>query len=248
MVIAQPLLEELAVQESRGLYSTNPSGRRTTRKLILIPGQSVDLAEFIGIFLGDGGFGNGWQITISFNHRADHAYAEFIQALIRQLFGLEAAWRIRKQWGSADLVVSSIALAEFLQELGIPRGPKHRVITGVPGWIANCEAYRVACLRGLMDTDGCVYQHRYQVNGKWYAYPKLGFAGANPFLCQFVESSMRQLGLPAHRRQFGTRVFLDDMNAVQRYFKVVGTHNPRHRERFEKYAGEVPKWSTGAVC
>ena len=211
------------------------------RKSIQIPPRSEELAEFIGVFLGDGGFRNAWQLTISFNQKADREYATFIQGLVRQLFELKVTWSIRERWGAGDLLMSSTALVEFLEEMGLRRGRKVTSITGVPAWIEAALAYRTACLRGLMDTDGCVYQHRYRINGRWYAYPKLCFAGVIPSLCQFVERTLQELGIPAYATQGGQRVFVHSLTAVRRYFEVVGTHNPRYWRRFEQYAGEVPK-------
>ncbi len=209
----------------------------TTRKAIRTPEYSEELAEFIGIFLGDGGFRNSWQVTVSFNHRADRAYAEFIRGLVRRLFDLDAARYIRPRWSSADLVISSTTLVEFLESIGLPRGRKSEVIHAVPSWVSSVDAYRLACLRGLMDTDGCVYQHRYAVHGKTYTYPKLCFAGSIPSLCQFVEESFRQLGLRPYTHPNGQRIYVTSVDAVHRYFDVVGTHNPRYQERFRQYSG-----------
>ena len=127
-----------------------------TRKVIRIPPRSEELAEFIGIFLGDGGFRNAWQITISFNMHADRAYAEFIHALIKRLFGLDVTWQIREFFGSGDLLISSIALVEFFERVGLHRGRKTPISVAVPDWIESEKDYRIACLRGLMDTDGSI--------------------------------------------------------------------------------------------
>lgn len=211
-----------------------PRGGWKVRKTILIPAHSEKLAEFFGIMLGDGCIRNGWQVGISFNQHGDQPYALFIQQLIKQLFGLEASCVIRPS--SADLVISSVALVDFLREHGFPAGSKCETLTEVPGWIRDVTEFRVACLRGLMDTDGCVFRHRYRVNGKEYSYPKLGFAAAISCLTQFVAETFRQLALRAHIHQQGQRVFVYSWKDVIRYFEVVGTHNPRYQQRFESYA------------
>lgn len=71
------------------------------RKKIKHPKPSELLAEFIGIFLGDGSFGNKYQIVISWNHRCEQNYAKYIQKMILKLFGLDSKMRVRKQYGSA---------------------------------------------------------------------------------------------------------------------------------------------------
>ncbi len=211
----------------------NPGGGWKTRKTILTPVHSEDLAEFIGIMLGDGCIRNQWQVGVSFNQHGDRPYAEFIWKMIKRLFGLEAAYSIRSS--SVDLVVSSTALVAFLQERGFPKGSKRETLTAVPSWVQDTQNIRIVCLRGLMDTDGCVFRHRYRVNGKEYSYPKLAFASASPCLVQFVVKSFQMLDLPAYVHQQGQRVFVYSRKAVVRYFEIVGTHNPRYRQRFEEY-------------
>lgn len=215
---------------------STPGGRWKLRKPILSPPRNEDLAEFMGILFGDGCIRNTWQVAVSFNQHGDRPYAEFIGKVIRQLFGLGATYCIRSS--SADLIVSSTALVSFVKEQGFPAGSKCETLTEVPRWIVHTHNLRLACLRGLMDTDGCVFRHRYRVHGKNYAYPKLAFAAAIPCLIQFVAESFRILGLAAHVRQHGQRVFIDGQQSVARYFEVVGTHNPRYQQRFEAYTRE----------
>jgi hypothetical protein len=110
----------------------------------------------------------------------------------------------------------------------------------------------MACLRGLMDTDGCVFRHGYRIKGTAYSYPKLGFALASRCLTHFVQRSFQYIGLPAYLHQNGQRVFIYSRKAVMMYFAVIGTHNPRYRYRFETYLREsqerYPRGRTGAVC
>lgn len=40
---------------------------KSHRKDVVLPKHSVDLAEFFGIMMGDGGINNPWQITITVN-------------------------------------------------------------------------------------------------------------------------------------------------------------------------------------
>jgi len=45
---------------------------------VQLPKHSAELAEFIGIMLGDGGIHTPWQATISMNWLSDRKYAEYI--------------------------------------------------------------------------------------------------------------------------------------------------------------------------
>ncbi len=87
------------------------------RKKIKHPKPSELLAEFIGIFLGDGSFGTKYQIVISWNHKCEQDYAKHIQKMVRKLFGLESRIRIRKEYGSAEIVISSSNLVDCISGL-----------------------------------------------------------------------------------------------------------------------------------
>lgn len=45
--------------------------KKSHRKPIRIPAQSVELAEFFGVMMGDGGINNHWQANITLNAEAD---------------------------------------------------------------------------------------------------------------------------------------------------------------------------------
>ena len=49
------------------------------RKEISHPNRSVDLAEFIGILLGDGGLPGNHQARITFNYQTDFKYSGYIR-------------------------------------------------------------------------------------------------------------------------------------------------------------------------
>lgn len=210
------------------------------RKTITKPAPSKLLAEFIGIMLGDGGVRNSWQIAVSYNGREDQEYAVWLYRLIQRLFSVTPAYLVRKEIGAADLVVSSTALVDFLVGLGIPRGHKLRHGLAIPRWIMDNLRYRLVCLRGLMDTDGSVYAHRYRVNGTAYQYVKLCFSSASPALLNDVDQILKEAGYSP--RLHNRCVYLERSSDVDRYFAEVGTHNPRYLQRYQnarRYRGRL---------
>ncbi len=48
-------------------------------------------------------------------------------------------------------------LIEELLKLGLMRGDKIKNNIGVPYWIKENEIYTKKCIKGLIDTDGCIY-------------------------------------------------------------------------------------------
>lgn len=133
------------------------------------------------------------------------------------------------------MVVSSKALVDYLGRIaGLRPGNKLRNGLDIPKWIWNRRSYQVACLRGLMDTDGDLFIHRYKVNGKEYAYPKMSFYSYSPQLLQSVHQILSGLGFHV-RRTKGHRVWIDRLHEVQRFFQVIGTRHQRRRDLLEDF-------------
>ena len=205
------------------------------RKPVTRPLPSVDLAELMGIMLGDGGMTN-FQVKVSFNE-LDAAYADHVKQLIASLFGVSPVKAVDAHDHAFDLVVSRVEAVELLESFGLRRGDKIQHQVDVPSWVWKRGDYRIACLRGLMDTDGCVYHHRYTVNGNTYGYCKLCFTSYSRPLLSSAKRLFEGLQLfPTIHAYDGHRLYLHDTQAVKRYFKVVGTHNPRYRERFDRFS------------
>ncbi|MBI4142797.1 LAGLIDADG family homing endonuclease [Candidatus Uhrbacteria bacterium] len=80
-------------------------------------------------------------------------------------------------------------------------------------------------MRGLVDTDGSIFLHRYQVNGKWYEYVKLSFDNRSPMLLTGVARILKRAGL-SPRIEPGQKVMLDRQRDVQWYMDNIGSANP----------------------
>lgn len=208
-----------------------------TLKSIKIPKPSEELAEFFGIYLGDGGMGTDYQITISFNYKTERAYAAYVADLIYSLFGLKTGERIRPQYGSNDLVVNSRVLIQFLGEHGIFRGNKINKQFGLPLWVFQSRQTQIGAVRGLFDTDGCVYSHRYKAGSTLYYYPKIAFTSYSPVIRKQFFDLLVLLGF--RPREYGMRVHLYSQDETLKYYREVGTHNLWHQGRFEKFCEEL---------
>ena len=116
--------------------------------------ESPELAEFIGIMLGDGNiYENG--VRISCDSRWPE-YIIYIEKLMYRIFGIY----FKQYKGKANcihLYVYNELLVNKLLQLGLQRGDKIVNNIGVPEWIQKNQVYSERCLRGLIDTDGCLY-------------------------------------------------------------------------------------------
>mgnify|MGYP001609199900 FL=1 len=142
--------------------------KKSHRRSIRFPKNSILLAEFMGIEFGDGGIGNPWQVVITLNSEKDVVFAKYTLDLIHRLFGIDAAVRKRKNKNALQIVSTSISLVDFLVSKGAVRGNKVAQCFNIPGWIRSKNSYEKAFVRGLVDTDGCLYIHRHIVNGTSY--------------------------------------------------------------------------------
>lgn len=186
--------------------------------------KSVDLAEFVGIMLGDGGITKE-QATVTLNSEADKHYIEYVISLGRKLFRNKPAIVKKKDCKATDLRYSGIKLVNFLISIGLKRGNKVKQQVGVPDWIQKSNTYKLACLKGLMDTDGCVVVSTHKVGLKRYVYYNPCFANRSKPLLDFVADTLREQGL--HPSVVGERIWLYNKAEIRAYFDIIGSSNAR---------------------
>lgn len=201
------------------------------------PKRGQELAEFIGIILGDGSISKT-QIVITLHSVDDKEYSAYVRKSIKKLFGVEAGAFKQKHALAESIYISRTALVEWLgAQHGLKVGSKLRQQADVPIWIKDDLSFSVACARGLMDTDGCVFHHTYTAKGKKYTYTKLHFTNASLPLVYFVYEIFSRLGLhPRLAQKDGEvrEVRLDSKEDMKRYFARVGTHNPKFLKRWRE--------------
>jgi len=198
------------------------------RKVYKNPPKDELFAEFIGILLGDGGITNG-QVVVTLNSEADKNYVDFVVETENKLFGEKPKTFQRKNCKATAIYFNGIDLVSFLVKCGMKIGNKVKQQVDVPDWIKKVQIFRVACLRGLMDTDGGVFVHKYKVNGKLYQYKKICFTNRSVPLLIFIKGVLEQLGFTPKiiTKVENKKVWLYNSEEVNRYLKVVGSHNTR---------------------
>jgi len=187
------------------------------------PKESKEFAEFIGIMLGDGGITTG-QITIYLSAITDQEYAKFVKNLIKKLFDLNASISGNNKSHVLRVGISGINIVKYLVEEGLKVGNKVLLQVGVPDWIWKDKEYVKACIRGLIDTDGCFTIHKYKVNKKEYRYPKICFSNHSEPILDFVHKGLIDLGYNP-KRTLKYDVWLHNQNEVKKYLKEIGTNN-----------------------
>ena len=198
------------------------------------PRKSKDLAEFVGIVLGDGGITRK-QVAISLNLKKEKEYSKFVKSLIKKLFDVYVGTCYDKKYSALDLLISRREVVRFcVEKLGLAQGDKTKQQVDIPKWIKQNQSYLTGCVRGLMDTEGCVYTHRYKVNGKYYSYKKLAFKNSSYPLIKSVYDFLKTIGLRHPRiAKNHSEVRIESKEDVQKYFQFIGFHNPKNLARYK---------------
>lgn len=198
------------------------------KKYRLPIGFSEQLAEYVGIMLGDGCITPG-QCNITLNSVADREYVYFVSQFEKKLFGEAPKLYKRKDSKAIVLYYNSRFMIRYLLSIGLKIGNKVSQQVDVPNWIKNYPLYRITCVRGLMDTDGGIFLHRYKVNGKEYVYRKICFTNRSIPLLIFVKETLEELGFTPKMisNVANKQVWLYNNTEVMDYLKKVGTSSPR---------------------
>lgn len=218
-----------------GLSSSLRYPNKSHRKAIVVPEYSAALAEFFGIMIGDGGINNPWQANVTLNSEADASYILFVIALMHSLFGVTPRVMHRKTRKATVVSLASTSVVDFLVEKGLPRGNKLAQGLRIPDWILTRKTYKMACVRGLMDTDGCLVLHRHRIAGKDYKNLYLSFSSASLALLEQVTLILLDLELTPYLANSKREINLYRLEDVEKYLRVVGTSNERIRRVYEKW-------------
>lgn len=201
------------------------------------PSKSKELAEFIGIMLGDGNM-TDMQLKIYLNTIDDKSYIKFVEKLIERLFKLKPTTVDRNDCQVSYILISRKKLVDFCKELGLVIGDKIKNNAKIPNWIMENRQYKIACIRGIFDTDGCVYDECHKINNKSYSYLRAAIVNKNPCFRGQVARILKELGFSPRIRN-NRSVNLELKQDVIKYFIVIGSNNPKHRNRYQKILGRV---------
>lgn len=204
------------------------------------PFDSKLLAEFMGILFGDGHLSD-YQVSITTNSKTDTEHAVFIKNLMTKLFNVSTKINFKKDAKAVSIVVSSVNLVKWLSLKGMPKGNKLEKGLRVPEWIKGNKIYEQKFIRGLFDTDGCVYVDRHKINGKLYKNQGWAFTNYSNEFRNEIFVMLRRLGFNPTLRKSQKSIYMRKKYDIIKYFKEVGTSNSKHLKRFQE--GRVPERS-----
>lgn len=199
------------------------------------PKLTPELAEFIGIMLGDGylSYPRNPRIKISFNSEDDKEYLAFVTKLLNTLFTTKIKTEHRKNEKTSNLYIFNNEIIRFLiNEISLNPSPKWNRAE-IPEWIFNKKLEKYV-LRGYFDTDGCVVI----TNNNGTRYPRLEMKICpSPMKEQFIAI------LDKYQFKFGVydigkgkvRIQMNGKEELKRWNKLIGFSNKKHQQKCDSF-------------
>lgn len=196
-----------------------------------------EISEFIGALLGDGYIGNygdrkqQFVIGIVGDKNLDRKYiTQHLYFLVKKNFPFTNPHiYYRSDENTIRLVIYSKELFTFLTNLGLYSGKKSR-IARIPLEITKNEIFLRATIRGVFDTDGCIFlDHRPQYK---VPYPRITLQLASIPLLEQIEKYLQsyfKLYIKKNNRD-GYRNYLEiyGHQQLESFLKHIGLSNERH--------------------
>lgn len=207
------------------IRSRKPGFNNIRQDVVMPTNYSPELAEFIGIFLGDGGL-RPTQVTITI-HSNEGQYIQYILDLIEKIFAVKARAISRINENAKCIYFGSTRVVRFLLSMGLAENKVQQQVA-VPIWIKKDITYQQACLRGLVDTGGSVYKLRYGVQAS--------LTNRSIPLIQDARAMMVNLGYHPSRIS-DSRIYLTKRQDLIKYYREIGFANNKHSQRFLAFMG-----------
>lgn len=198
---------------------------------LLIKKPSKELAELIGIILGDG---NIWckkegyyYVRICGDAEKDRDYLlNYVKPLFEKLF--KKKMHLIKHSTHKELFISigNKDVVFTLNHFGLPSGNKKKNNVGIPNWILESNEYIKACIRGLIDTDGSVCP----ITGR--DYPYIWFSCNIENLRKTFKIAMEKIGFNTSKwniREGRTPdTYIGKKELIKKYIQTISFKNKRH--------------------
>lgn len=213
-------------------WRVNFLANKQTKKII-IPKDNEDVAEILGVILGDGHLERK-TLTITGNSYEIEHY-NYLKNKIKNIFGLDSTISKIKKHNSIQLKVHSVELIKFLIANSFVLGNKIKNKESLPRWIFEREEFIYGTLRGLFDTDGGIYQKQ-----KRYKRAIIEFQTDSPYIRKDIFEMLRGVGFTPSKSSGNIRI--QDQEEVKRFFSVVGSFNPKNIIRYRHFikTGKIP--------
>lgn len=198
------------------------------KKRVNLPSKySSELAELIGILLGDGSV-EKYYTRIYLNLIADNGYEVRIIKIIKKIFPkISICVMKRPKRGTREIQISSKEISDYLFKIGF--NSKTRT---VPSWIQKNDKFSRGTVRGLFDTEGSMGIKYFKSKKGMCIYKQLTFTNRNQNLLSFVEKSLSRFHFSPTKNS-KKNIYLSNKKDIERYFEIIGTSNPKLEKKLK---------------
>jgi hypothetical protein len=195
-----------------------------------------EIAEFVGIMLGDGSIGlynthAGARIKL---HRVvkvtldsrNKVYTDYVANLMERILDIKPKIHYKKKENAVDLKVhKKDKFLYVLNEIGLELSPKW-------GRMKVPEPYTrgklgLLVLKGLFDTDGCLAVY----NNNGTIYPRIEIRMSPSPAQNQISAILDEFGFNYRIQNLErgkTRIRISGKTELKRWFKLIGSSNPTH--------------------
>ena len=203
---------------------------------------SRELCEFIGALIGDGFTSkykkNYWtELTGDSNLDYDYLTNVMTNYSLHIFNGLKPRTTLVKKSNTIRKIFHSKKLHEMLTErFGFPAGVKCYTIK-IPKEIMNSkEDFIFSTIRGIFDTDGCVFFDKRKIYKKYYPRIILQTVSKELYLQlkAFLENYFSLYSTEKKNRKIFSIEIYGNKN-LEKWMKLIGFSNKRHLDKIDKY-------------
>lgn len=206
-----------------------------------------DLAEEIGWHIGDGsmnyylskGYKRGiYQLRGHIEDDKAH-YIQRIKPIFKEIYGIDISLREMPSTRVFGFQIWGKDLVKFKQSLGLKVGPKIDIV--IPDKFLTEDRFKIGIIRGIFDTDGCVYLEKRKTG----FYPRLEIKTISLQLAKQLKSIFISLNLRAtmyeeKRRLYGNQkicyaVIIRGKEMFHNFVKIINPKNPKHLAKYNRF-------------
>jgi len=209
------------------------------RRSIRIPDViTMEVAELVGIHIGDGyqrASNDFYEIEVVGSDVDERQYIDnYVVPLYERVYGIRPKPKIYERRGVYGFRIRSKAIFTFQKSLGLPVGRK--ISVAIPEIIMNSGELRVACLRGIADTEFCITRRR--GGGKKF-HPMIAVDLSSRPLVKQIEWVLKTLGfnilayydLEAEGCYYHA-LRLCGFKNLHKWMEIIGFNNPKHYTKY----------------
>ncbi|MCX6801227.1 MAG: hypothetical protein NTZ73_03490 [Candidatus Diapherotrites archaeon] len=211
--------------------------------------ESKYFAELLGAFAGDGWMSKGStgvSLFITGNPKDEKEYYDArIKFLFKKVFQINVSPKSFSYWGTYGICVGKKAVTEKIISSGMPIEKKCNKVTVSPSIVSDPQLH-TSFIRGLFDTDGCIYfKKSYNFNAsKWQKQkrhrPVIQFKTVSQKLAEQIQQILFIQDLkfniykerPYNGNYAPYALRLEGKENAKKFFATIRPKNKKHLDKF----------------